>query len=143
MPESRCRTRRRWSVEFKRQVVAEASAPGVSVAAVARRYDLNANLVFNWRRRYGGGGVFLPVAIPEPAGPAPGVAERASERVAGEIEVALPPYIVPASHLRAEPIIHLLERPRVIDPWNRVSRLLHPPNVTRLLNLGEGDTQFF
>ena len=90
MPESRRRTRRRWSVGFKRQVVAEASAPGVSVAAVARRYDLNANLVFNWRRRYGGGGVFLPVAISEPARPAAGVAERACERVAGEIEVALP-----------------------------------------------------
>jgi transposase len=90
MPESRRRTRRRWGVEFKRQVVSEASAPGVSVAAVARRYDLNANLVFNWRRRYGGGGVFLPVAISEPARPAPGVGERASERVAGEIEVALP-----------------------------------------------------
>ena len=90
MPESRRLTRRRWSVEFKRQVVAEASAPGVSVAAVARRYDLNANLVFNWRRRYGGGGVFLPVAISEPARPVPDVAERASERVAGEIEVALP-----------------------------------------------------
>ena len=82
--------RRRWNVEFKRQVVAEASAPGVSVAAVARRYDLNANLVFNWRRRYGGGGVFLPVAISEPARPAPDVTERASECVAGEIEVALP-----------------------------------------------------
>ena len=90
MPESRCRTRRRWSVGFKRQVVAEALAPGVSVAAVAKRYDLNANLVFNWRRRYGGGGVFLPVAISEPARPAPDVTERASECVAGEIEVALP-----------------------------------------------------
>ncbi len=90
MLESRGRRRRRWSVEFKRQVVAEASAPGVSVAAVARRYDLNANLVFNWRRRYGGGGVFLPVAISEPARPTPGVTERTSERVAGEIEVALP-----------------------------------------------------
>ena len=89
MPESRCRTRRRWSVEFKRQVVAEALAPGVSVAAVARRYDLNANLVFNWRRRYGGG-VFLPVAISEPARPTSGVTERACDGVAGEIEVALP-----------------------------------------------------
>jgi transposase len=77
-------------VGFKRQVVAEASAPGVSVAAVARRYGLNANLVFNWRRRYGGGGVFLPVAISEPARPAPDVTERACECVAGEIEVALP-----------------------------------------------------
>ena len=90
MPESRRRTRRHWNVAFKRQVVVEASAPGVSVAAVARRYDLNANLVFNWRRRYGGGGVFLPVAISEPARPAPDVTERASECVAGEIEVALP-----------------------------------------------------
>ena len=38
------RSRRRWSEAFKRRVVAESAAPGVSAAAIARRYDLNANL---------------------------------------------------------------------------------------------------
>jgi transposase len=41
------RSRRRWSEELKRRVVAEATAPGMSAAAVARRYDLNTNLLFN------------------------------------------------------------------------------------------------
>lgn len=40
--------RRRWSVEFKRMVVGEASVSGTSTAEVARRYDMNANLLFKW-----------------------------------------------------------------------------------------------
>ena len=35
------KARRSWSEDFKRRVVAEAMEPGVSGAAVARRYDLN------------------------------------------------------------------------------------------------------
>ena len=65
------RSRRRWSEEFKRRVVAEAAVPGVSAAAVARRYELNANLLFNWKRRYGASDRFLPVEISEPGLPAP------------------------------------------------------------------------
>ena len=57
------RTRRRWSADFKRRVVAEASQPGVSVAAIARRYDLNNNLLFNWKRRFGVDLAFLPVEV--------------------------------------------------------------------------------
>jgi transposase len=34
----------------KRRIAQEALQPGVSVAEVARRYGLNANLVFVWRR---------------------------------------------------------------------------------------------
>ena len=78
------RTRRRFSVEFKQRVVSEASVPGVSVSAVARRYDLNANQVFNWRRRYGGEDAFLPVTIAAPASPVP-----LDKDVSGEIEIAL------------------------------------------------------
>ena len=46
----RARTRRRWSQEEKRQIVAQTLVPGMSVSQVARRYDVNANLVFTWRR---------------------------------------------------------------------------------------------
>ena len=59
------RSRRRWSERFKRRVVAEAAAPGASAAAVARRYDLNANLLFNWKRRYWVEDRFLPVEVSE------------------------------------------------------------------------------
>ena len=44
------RSRRRWSPEEKRRILEEASRPGASIAEVARRYGLNANLVFAWRR---------------------------------------------------------------------------------------------
>ena len=44
------RKRRFWSDEEKRRVVAETRVSGGSVAAVARRYDINANQVFNWLR---------------------------------------------------------------------------------------------
>src|SRR5947209_4277603 len=44
------RRRRRWSEEQKRQIVAETLEPGSSVSIVARRYDVNANQLFLWRR---------------------------------------------------------------------------------------------
>lgn len=54
-------------------ICGQARLPGVSVSQVARRYDMNANLVFTWLRdpRFSGGGCdrdvasFLPVAIVE------------------------------------------------------------------------------
>ena len=38
------------SLEEKRSIVEEALAQDVSVAAVARRHNVNANLLFGWRR---------------------------------------------------------------------------------------------
>ena len=70
------RTRRFWSEDEKRRIVAHTHAPGVSVSHVGRRYDVNANLIFTWRRdhRYkpsvDGDDIpfFLPVeVVPEPA----------------------------------------------------------------------------
>jgi len=46
----RRRSRRLWSAEEKQQIVAEAVLPGASVADIARRHGMNANLVFNWRK---------------------------------------------------------------------------------------------
>ena len=48
MARRKQRVRRFWPDEEKRRIVAQALASGVSVAQVARRYDLNANQVFNW-----------------------------------------------------------------------------------------------
>ncbi len=42
------RKRRKWSDDEKRMICAQTVVPGVSVAQVARRYDLNANQIFNW-----------------------------------------------------------------------------------------------
>ena len=48
------RRRRLWSVEEKRRIVAETLHPGASVSVVARRHDVNANMLFTWRRSLGG-----------------------------------------------------------------------------------------
>lgn len=44
------RTKGLWTDEEKRSICFQAAAPGVSVAQVARRYAVNANLIFKWRR---------------------------------------------------------------------------------------------
>ncbi|MFN3847438.1 MAG: transposase, partial [Paracoccaceae bacterium] len=84
------RTRRLWTDEEKRSICFQTTAPGVSVARVALRYTVNANLIFKWLRdpKYrpkpgtgsGEAGLrFLPVEIvaeakapmADPGGPAP------------------------------------------------------------------------
>ena len=86
------RTRRFWSDDEKRRIVAQSYAPGVSVSVVARRYDVNANLIFTWRRdpRYqpaeDGEGTpsFLPVeVVPDAPSSEPAAASE------GRIEIAL------------------------------------------------------
>jgi transposase len=44
------RRRRRWSDDEKRRIVLQTRVPGVSVSQVARRYDVNTNLIFIWLR---------------------------------------------------------------------------------------------
>lgn len=66
------RTKRLWTDEEKRSICLQTTAPGVSVAQVARRYAVNANMVFKWLRdpRYApettavaASPAFLPVEI--------------------------------------------------------------------------------
>lgn len=47
--------------EFKRQLVEQTFVPGASVALIARRNDINANLLFKWRRAYRKGAYGEPV----------------------------------------------------------------------------------
>ena len=73
------RTRRLWSDDEKRSICLQTTAPDVSVAQVARRYGLNANLIFKWVRdaRFAPGAAqcaaqapcFLPVEIVRHAAP--------------------------------------------------------------------------
>jgi transposase len=44
------RTRRLWTDEEKRSICLQTTTPGVSVAQVALRYTVNANLIFKWLR---------------------------------------------------------------------------------------------
>jgi transposase len=50
---SGARRRRSWTRDEKRRIVEESLQEGASIAEVARRHDLNANLLFTWRRKLG------------------------------------------------------------------------------------------
>lgn len=66
------RKRRSWSDDEKREICAQSAVPGVSVAQVARRYAMNANMIHTWLKdpRFApvaeepdDDAVFLPVEI--------------------------------------------------------------------------------
>jgi transposase len=99
--------RRFWSDEEKRSICMQTRAPGVSVAQVARRYAMNANLIHTWLRdlRYAPldepdvttaieDAVFLPVevegvtVVADPT-PAPLQAAPAASLTAQRVDIAL------------------------------------------------------
>ena len=62
--DAAARRRRRVRPEDeKRRILAETYERGASISAVARRHDLNANLLFSWRRVMG---PVLPASADEP-----------------------------------------------------------------------------
>ena len=73
------RRRRKWIDDEKRMICAQTRFPGVSVSQVARRYDVNANQVFNWlkdpkfaaQQEDDDVARFLPVEVVEPVQPHP------------------------------------------------------------------------
>ena len=106
MPKKR-RVRRLWEDDEKIRIVAQTKVPGVSVSQVARRYDVNANLVFRWLRdpRFNPpsgdepGAMFLPVeVVAEPPVFDPAVIDAPvvdtpvieTETTGSQIEIVLP-----------------------------------------------------
>jgi transposase len=95
------RRNKRWPEALKREIVAATLVPGASVSVVARQYDVNANQVFSWRRRYHKTGEpsppstpgLVPVTItpgPEDAGastPAPTTSETIEIEVCGDYRI--------------------------------------------------------
>lgn len=80
------RKKRFWSDDEKRSICLQTMVPGVSVAQVARRYAMNANLIFKWLKdpRFApevveaeAEAAFLPVEI------SPSVSYRAPEQPPG------------------------------------------------------------
>ena len=62
--------RRRWRLDEKLRIVAEAEAPGACFVEVARRYDVSRGLLWSWRRQVRSGELrstetraFLPVQV--------------------------------------------------------------------------------
>ncbi|TIU42752.1 transposase [Mesorhizobium sp.] len=86
--------RRRWSEEDQCRILAAAFAPGSTVAAVARQYDVATSLIYKWRRTMraretGFAEVVVvpdePVAASRPAPPA--VIEL---EIAGKVRLRIP-----------------------------------------------------
>lgn len=92
--------KRFWSDDEKRSICLQTTAPDVSVAQVARRYGMNANLIHNWLRdqRFAPEdddgtldvAAFLPVEI---EGTQPGLSQRTA---------ALAPPLTPNAALSAQ-----------------------------------------
>jgi transposase len=89
------RRHRSWPEALKREIVAASYEPGSSASVVARRYDVNTNQLFAWRKLYRDGDraraapsgpLLLPVTVTaEPGTPAP-PSSRAADTI--EIEVS-------------------------------------------------------
>jgi transposase len=109
-----------WPEALKREIVAASFAPGSSVSMVARHYDVNANQVFSWRKRYRDDPLapdsqsaphFIPVTVTAETGavatPPATVAETIEIDLAGKYRVRVSSG-VDASALRR--VLDVLER---------------------------------
>ena len=78
------RRNKRWPEALKREIVAATFEPGASVSVVARQYDVNANQVFSWRRR------FCDAGERPPAAPAPSTLVPVMITSGREVDAAAP-----------------------------------------------------
>ena len=86
------RRRRSWTGDEKRQIVEESLEPGASIAEVARRHDLNANLLFAWRRQMGvrsSASDVLTSILPVTIEPEPSTHENGSSVTTSQMEIVL------------------------------------------------------
>src|SRR5258708_24293133 len=88
------RGRRLWSDDEKRGIVAETCEAGASVSIVARRHDVNANMLFTWRRAFDAvastGAASAETFVPAVIGPGPvPTTSPAPPTPAGRMEIAL------------------------------------------------------
>jgi transposase len=96
------RRNRLWPETLKREIVAASFEPGASVSVVARRYDVNTNQLFAWRKLYrrdGGalvgssGPMLFPVKVtsePEaPTAPTPSAADTIEIEVGDKYRIRI------------------------------------------------------
>ena len=101
----------------ERSICFQTAAPGVSVAQVALRYAVNANLIFKWRRD--------PRYAPDPAA-APGLSEGSRCLPVEIIEAVKAPSVVPVANGHIE--IELAGGHRM-----RISGCYDPEALARLI----------
>ncbi len=109
------RRRRLWSEAEKRRIVAETLQPGASVSVVARRHDVNANMLFSWRREFGAPtgtavGDAAPVFVPAVIGGDPPPASAA-----GRMEITL----VEGDRVIVDPTVDAAALARVVKVLSR------------------------
>jgi transposase len=80
-----------YNLRFKLQVIKETLVPGASVSVVARRHDVNANVVFRWRKEFRDG-KYGDIAVSSRNGlPEPDFVEVGHVDSAGEVRMLPPP----------------------------------------------------
>ncbi|MER8377524.1 transposase [Mesorhizobium sp. M1338] len=81
--------RRRWSEEDQCRILAAAFAPGATVTAVARQYDVATSLIYKWRRtvRARETGFAEVVVVPDEVPAAPAMIEL---EIAGKVRLRIP-----------------------------------------------------
>ena len=90
--------RRRWRDDEKLRIVAEADAPGVVIAHVARRHGIARSQIFEWRRKVRSGELvsapvipeFLPVRVQEVVPAAGALDLPAVAPATGHLELSFP-----------------------------------------------------
>jgi transposase len=108
----RVERRRRFSLEQKLSILAEACAPGAVISAVARRHGLLPAQVFKWRRLAALGVIGIPGASELPSFVAVEVAADAAEEGTAPGDVPAPLESVPAT---LPPASRGQDRPGVIE----------------------------
>src|SRR3954453_11287377 len=96
---TRRRRNRSWPEALKRGIVAASCAPGASVSVIARRYDVNANQVFTWRKHFrdvpsAAGAKAASRLVPVMITPEPGAAARQRPAAVETIEIEFGNYRV-------------------------------------------------
>ena len=91
---TRRRRNRLWPEALKREIVAASFEAGASVSVVARRYDVNTNQLFAWRKLYRTGdgaqaGSSGPMLLPVTVTADPGAPATSTSSAAETIEIEL------------------------------------------------------
>ena len=87
--------RRYFAADIKRQIIEETCQPGMTVSEVARRYNVNPGLIFNWRGELGlrasQQSKFVPVRVIENGEEPEPIRFETAETLAQSSETALQP----------------------------------------------------
>lgn len=95
--DTSAKRRRRWAIETKRRIAEESFEEGASVAQLAQQYAVNANLIFQWRKKYREGRLensssvnLLPVSVSKEVVVEAANPRNSSCQAVGSLKIELP-----------------------------------------------------